>query len=187
MTIDRGKFFAAVREKPFAGWLTQSQVNGMNSLLDVWEGSPSANPAPPDPRWLAYMLGTVYHETAMTMQPISEYGRGVGRAYGHPDPITRQVYYGRGYVQLTWKYNYRTMSAVVGEDLVAKPDLALEPAIAAKIMFYGMEHGSFTGVGLSRYFTAASADWINARRIINGLDCAPAIGMYSQEFLAGLE
>ncbi len=28
------------------------------------------------------MLATVYHETAKTMQPIEEYGRGVGRDYG---------------------------------------------------------------------------------------------------------
>jgi hypothetical protein len=35
------------------------------------------------------------------MQPIEEYGKGRGMPYGKPDPTTGQVYYGRGFVQLT--------------------------------------------------------------------------------------
>lgn len=182
MTIDRDKFFPLARAKPFGGTLDQEQVDGMNSLLDAWEGA-LVNP---DLRYLAYELGTAYHETAMTMQPVSEWGKGRGRPYGHPDPVTRQVYYGRGYVQVTWKADYATMSPIVGEDLVNHPDIALEPAVAAKIMFVGMEHGMFTGRKLSDYFTASGSDWINARRIINGLDCAAAIATYAQEFFAAL-
>lgn len=180
--IDRTTFFTAARAKPFGGRLDQEQVDGMNAILDAWE---SANQQR-DLRHIAYELGTTYHETATTMQPIAEYGHGNGRPYGHPDPVTRHVYYGRGYVQLTWKANYAAMSAVVGEDLVANPDLALEPAIAATIMFYGMEHGTFTGRKLADYFTATGSDWINARRVINGLDCASAIATYAQEFYSAL-
>jgi hypothetical protein len=35
--IDRDKFFAAVRADPFGGVLLQPQVDGLNTLLDVWE------------------------------------------------------------------------------------------------------------------------------------------------------
>ena len=40
------------------------------------------------------------------MQPIEEYGKGSTAAYGQPDPETGQTYYGRGFVQLTWRDNY---------------------------------------------------------------------------------
>ena len=78
------------------------------------------------------------------------------------------------------------MSSVVGENLVADPALALEPDTAAKIMFCGMERGSFTGRKLADYFSDAGADWFNARRIINGTDCAAQIAAYGQEFHAAL-
>lgn len=177
--IDRDKFFSGAREAVFRGSLAQSQVDGLNTILDGFE-------AQGDLRWLAYELATVFHETAATMQPISEWGHGAGRPYGHPDPVTRQVYYGRGFIQLTWKSNYQAMSSVVGENLVADPTLALEPAIAAKIMFYGMERGSFTGRKLADYFNAKTTDYVNARRIINGTDCAAQIAIYAQEFHAAL-
>jgi predicted chitinase len=159
--------------------MDQSQVDGVNALLDA---------APPawDARWTAYALATAYHESARTMQPIREYGRGAGHTYGIIDPITGQYYYGRGYVQLTWKADYKVMSVVVGEDLVANADLALRPDLAAKILFYGMGHGSFTGVGLARYFNGEASDWINARRVINGTDCAAQIAAYGQEFHSAL-
>jgi len=130
------------------------------------------------------MLGTAYHETAQTMQPVPEIGKGRGRAYGAQ--VDGKVYYGRGYVQLTWRSNYEAMSKVVGEDLVADPDLALQPDIAAKVMFYGMEHGSFTGKKLADYFDGAKSDWLHARRIINGMDRAAQIALYAREFYQAL-
>ncbi len=36
------------------------------------------------------------------MQPIEEYGRGKGRKYGAPAGPYGKIYFGRGYVQLTW-------------------------------------------------------------------------------------
>ena len=53
-----------------------------------------------DLRWLAYILATDYHETAYTMQPIEEYGKGAGYDYGEPDPVTGEIYFGTGLVQL---------------------------------------------------------------------------------------
>lgn len=176
--IDRDRFFAKARVSPFTGKMTEQQVNGCNAIIDRWEQEPK------DIRWLAYMLATTKWETAHTMHPVEEIGRGKGLAYGIP--VNGKVYYGRGYVQLTWAVNYARMGAVLGVDLTNHPELALEPKIAADIMFYGMEHGSFTGVGLPRYFNATVDDPVNARRVINGTDKAEQIEAIHRAFLEAL-
>ena len=68
--FDRSIFFNRVRSSLFSGSLSQSQVDGMNYMLDVFERDYNW----PDLRWLAYAFATAYHETAFTMQPIKEYG-----------------------------------------------------------------------------------------------------------------
>jgi len=178
--IDRDRFFGRARVNPFGGTLTQGQVDGCNAILDAWESRKDMS----DPRWLAYMLATAKWETAHTMKPIEEYGHGAGQAYGVP--VNGHVYYGRGYVQLTWAVNYAKMAALTGADLVGHPELALDPKIAALIMFDGMRGGLFTGVGLPTYFNATRDDPVNARRIINGTDHAEDIAEIHAEFLAGL-
>ena len=130
-------------------------------------------------RQAAYMLATAKHETANTFAPIEEYGRGKGRPYGKPDPENGHIYFGRGYVQLTWARNYRTMGKALGLPLYAQPDLALKYDVAYKIMSYGMTHGTFTGVALSRYITDQRTDYVNARKIINSLDRAELIAGYA--------
>ena len=94
---------------------------------------------------------------------------------------------GRGYVQITGRANYRKFSDVVGTDLVAVPDLALNPDHAYKIMSAGMARGLFTGVGLPKYINPAGCDYVNARRIINGLDHAADIATAATRFQACLE
>jgi putative chitinase len=58
--------------------------------------------------------------------------------------------------------------------------------IAIKIMFYGMTKGTFTGKMLSDYFNEETEDWVNARKIINGLDKAELIAGYAKDFYIGL-
>jgi hypothetical protein len=153
------------------------QVEGINAILDEWESRQLT-----DMRWLAYALATTYHETAKTMWPIEEFGKGKGKKYGKPDSETGLIYYGRGFVQLTWKYNYANMSTIVGADLVHKPELALDLKNASVILIEGMLRGSFTGKKLSTYINADKEDWPNARRIINGLDKATMIAGYARNF-----
>ena len=144
--------------------------------------------------WLAYVLATTYHETAATMQPIAEYGKGAGHDYGQPDPETGQTYYGRGYVQLTWKSNYqKAQNSVVNftsmntdVPLVMQPDLAMTPWIAAQVAINGMAEGWFTGKSLGNYLTDTQTDYVNARRIINGTDKAQTIAAYAEECEAAL-
>lgn len=179
--IDRAKFFAGVRTSPFNGRLTQGQVDGMSAILDEWERRKLT-----DLRWLAYMLATVWWECDRTMQPIREVGRGKGRAYGKRDPQSGQFYYGRGFVQLTWRRNYEAMGKLIGADLVNDPDRALELPIASAILFLGMTRGIFTGRKLADYLNARATDWINARRIINGTDKASIIAGAAKQFYADL-
>jgi len=180
--IDRDKFFSKIRASAFGGVMKQSQVDGCNAILDQWE----ARKPDGDIRWLAYMFATTKWETAHTMKPIEEYGHGAGHSYGKPDPVTGKTYFGRGYVQLTWKANYKTMSAPTGVDLVNEPEKALVPSVAADVMFYGMENASFTGVGLKHYFNATTNDPVNARKIINGMDHAYDIANIHAQFLDAL-
>jgi hypothetical protein len=182
-------FYKKVRAEFFNGRLSQQQTDGMAAILQKWERSGFT-----DIRWLAYMLGTTYHETARTMYPIEEYGKGMGRRYGKkikqsgkPYDEPDQIYYGRGYVQLTWYENYERMGRILGIPLLQQPELALVPEHAADIMFEGMTKsvsfkGDFTGHYLEQYFNGAKEDWVNARRIINGRDRAELIADYAIRF-----
>ena len=78
--INRKTFFYDVRVKLFGGRLDQRQVDGMNAILDEWEKRDLT-----DLRWLAYALATAFWETAHTMWPIEEWGKGQGHPYGVPD------------------------------------------------------------------------------------------------------
>lgn len=184
--FDRAKFYDGVRAGPFPGRLSPTQVQGMDTILDEWSARGMT-----DLRWLAYMLATTFHETAQSMQPIEEFGKGRGKAYGRRDQETGQAYYGRGFVQLTWRSNYEKMGALLGIDLVHHPELALRTDHATRIMFEGMtrglsKRGDFTGKSLETYFTAEKSDWKNARRIINGTDKAELIAGYGRQFYQDL-
>jgi predicted chitinase len=179
MIEDASAFYAKWRAG--FGPLSQNEVEGINALLAEMDGRGWT-----DKRWWAYTLATAWHETASTMQPIAEYGKGKGRPYGKPDASTGQTYYGRGFVQLTWKENYERMGALLGVDLVHKPDLAMEPITAAQIMCLGMQDGLFTGKGLGDYFDGDTDDPLNARRIVNGTDKAKMIAGYHAKALAAV-
>lgn len=183
--IDRKAFYDKIRNDLFHV-LTQNHVDGTNALLDEWEKDRAAE----DVRWLGYVLATAYHETAKTMQPIEEYGRGKGRPYGVSNQITDSVsqvaYYGRGYCQLTWKKNYEFASQSCGVDLVRHPELALDPSIAANIICDGMKEGWFTGKRLRDYFNADRDDPVGARHIINGSDRADLVASYYRHFANAL-
>lgn len=205
MQIDLASFFSSVRASLFGGRLTTKQVAGMEAIISafvLYREKHQRGGA--DVRWLAYCLGTAFLETAQTMQPIVERG---GRGYffrmydpGSPLPeraaLARrtgalpgdgEIFYGRGYVQLTWRENYVKASAALGMDLVSNPDEALQPGTAAAIMLLGMDRGMFTGKKLADYFNTTTTDWKNARRIINGLDRADDVASYARNFLSALE
>lgn len=188
--MDPTKFFNAIRPTIFHGHMTIGQVEGTNSILDAWSEHLPAS----DPRFVAYALGTAFHETAATMQPIEEIGKGKGRAYGHPAGPWHLIYDGRGDVQLTWEKNYayatkRLIAHGVIDSSISldkTPALAERPDIAAAVMIFGMVEGWFTGRKLVNYFTGTRSDWVDARAIINGHDQAALIASYSLSFYHGL-
>lgn len=183
MKLNREVFFNKVRDI-FGGSLNQEQVNGCNLILDYYEDKQDIYTLPQ----LAYILATAFHETAYTMQPIAEYGKGYGKKYGIPDPGTGKTYYGRGYVQLTWKSNYKFQDDKLGlkGELVKDPNLAMQPAIALEILFQGMKEGDFTGKKLSDYINNENINFRSARKIINGLDKCDKIAGYAEKFLKAL-
>lgn len=166
------------------GSLSASQVAGINTILPVCQQAQLTSSQ------AAYILATAYHETAYTLQPIEEYGKGRGHSYGLPAGPWHQVYDGRGYVQLTWYNNYlkaNTRLHAMGvlkasEDLTKNPQLALRPDISALVLVYGMKEGWFTGKKLSDY-----SDYVSMRHIVNGTDRAALIAKYAYSFEAALK
>lgn len=198
--IDRRKFFAGVRHGPFPGKLTQKQVNGLNVILDAWEASKGT-----DLRQLAYILAQPAIETGMRYEPIIEAGGNAyftrlydvqgqnparARSMGNTKPGDGARYRGRGFVQITWHKNYeryrKAVLAKFGVDILADPDKAMIPEVAAYILVDGMLNGVFTGKKLADYFNSKITDWRNARRIVNGLDKADQIASIAKEIHSDL-
>jgi hypothetical protein len=189
--MNEDHFFATVRPL-FNGHFTPEQMDGMRAIV--------AYPVD-DPRYTAYMLATAFHETAQEMQPVNERG---GNSYfhdryditgSHKDTAQRLgntfegdgiKYHGRGLPQLTGRANYDKLGKRLGIDLVGNPDLALHDDVAVKIMGVGMTEGLFTGKTLATYFNATTDDPLNARKIVNWLDCAALIASYHNVFKAAL-
>lgn len=190
-------FFDFVRLQLFDGRLSASQAAGLNNILATW----NANYAQQDDRWLAYALGTAHHETGRAMQPITEFGGqryffnmydpegqrpDVARRLGNTERGDGARFCGRGFVQLTGRGNYRTWSALLSSDLIANPELVLQPEFATAILFKGMIDGAFTNRKLADYFDGEKADWFNARRIINGTDKAALVASYAMKYYAAI-
>jgi putative chitinase len=180
-------------------------IGDTQKIIAVWRGMTAAvrNYSVSQIQQLAYILATAHHETGGKMVPVKERG---GNAYffkmydpGSPDPTRARLakkmgalpgdgilFPGRGHVQITWRPNYVKFGKILKIDLVGNPDLALEPGNSIQILLHGMIYGRFTGKKLSDYITDAKCDWVNARRIVNGTDCAEAIAAKAAAYYAVL-
>lgn len=168
-----GKTFAAKllahRGGILPNWKGGDKEATINAIVDFSRRYKLTNPQ------IAYVLATVQHETAGSFQPVEE-GYYLGsRSAEFQKSLRYYPYYGKGYVQLTWKANYLKYGQKLGLDLVGNPDLALRPDIALFVLVDGMKTGAFTGHKLETHINGSRCDFVNARRIINGMDCAPAI------------
>jgi hypothetical protein len=161
------------------GKLSQSQVNGINYLLDRIENDtrPAINNKTVWMRQIAYTFASIKHEVRNTYESIPEDSNTMCKGY---DGGCR--YKGRGYIQLTHRPNYVKFSKILKKDLVANPDLALNRDIAYFVTSYGLHYGSFTGVALGRYIRAGKTDYYNARRVVNRTDKANLIKGYAIGF-----
>jgi hypothetical protein len=168
--MDYATFFKQVRANVFGGSLTKGQVDGMEKIIDYWQTT-----------WpkmsldeFAYLLGTVYWETAHRMAPVKEMG---SQQY-----LRSKKYYpyiGVGLIQATWKANWDKLGIKSIADGLQWPS-ALHAA------FYGMAAGIYTGKKLADYIGNGKRDYVNARRIINGTDRAQEIAKIAENFRSAL-
>lgn len=137
---------------------------------------------------LAYVLATVDWETNHTFLPVKEAYYLGSKAEAYRKKLRYYPWYGRGFVQLTWEENYIEAGKKLGLNLTSNPDKVMEPEIAARILVVGMKNGWFTNKKLSDYITLKKSDYLNARRIVNGMDKAKEIeklaAKYDKELLA---
>jgi len=166
--MNRAEFFDHFRLL-FGGKLTQSQVEGAEKIID--EAARRGVPL----NQLAYILATVWHETAHTMQPIRERG---GEKY-----LRSKAYYpwvGEGLVQVTWETNHRKFGAT-------KPGQLLQWPIALTALFDGMLKGMFTKYKLGDFVNETTCNYVTARRVVNGMDKANLIAGFAGHFQTALE
>jgi putative chitinase len=190
---NRKAFFDEARKGLLGPTLDDNEVRGCNALLDCLANLPLS--------WAAYALATAFHETAHTMMPVKEFGGdryffrmydpmgqrpNLARRNGNVNKGDGVKYAGRGYVQLTWRDNYKRAGEKLGHDLLGNPDLAMRPDIAGLIMRIGMLEGWFTGQKFATYLPgigpATEAQYVAARRIINGTDKDDLIAGYAKKF-----
>lgn len=200
--MNKASFFSSIRVSLFNGKLTQGVVDTIESINDALDKYCIT-----DYRQRAYVFATAFHESYSSDDnpqwlPVREgwaktnkgaidavtslYKRKkISVNYALPKP-NGHSYYGRGFVQITWDYNYKSVGKRLGIDLYNNPDLALDRKTASEIMVVGMKEGIFTGRKLSQYFTSEGTDTVQARRIINGTDKAEQIAKYADKFYIGI-
>lgn len=205
---DRAKLFTALRGGVmFPNRFTAKQVEGIDTLLDVWEQYYFDDAMD----LLAYNLATAFHETAGTMQPIKERGpvsyfdkyepgTKLGKVLGNTTKGDGYRFRGEGHVQNTGRRNAIVAGMRLndvfnlGVDLVKNPELRGDPFISAHSLFLGNREGWWTGKDLLDYLDGVDEseaedlrEFINARRVVNGTDKAEKIGRYALEWVAALE
>lgn len=167
--------------------LTDENVKGFDTVLGYLE-----RVIPTNVNHAAYVLATAYWETAKTMQPVRE-------AFWKDEAWRKKnlryfPYYGRGYVQLTWDYNYKKASDYFGVDFVKNPDLVMDTQYALPILVVGMQKGWFTGKDMDDYIDDIDEiddedfkEYVQARRVVNGTDKADQIAKLALIFEKALK
>jgi hypothetical protein len=119
----------------------------------------------------AYIFATAEHES--NFGPVKE-AWWMGEIWRRQN-LRYWPWYGRGYVQLTWKFNYLKYERITGVKLTSNPDLALQPNLALYILVHGMKTGAFTGYSLENFINSKQTNYHKARLVVNGLDKAAQI------------
>jgi len=193
------KFYNSVRKDID---LTPANVSGFDKFLTIGEGLEVPR------NQLAYVLATVYWETAHTMQPVKE----AYWVYPH-DPVAMErwrkknlryyPYYGRSYPQFTWEKNYEKATHVWNEkyrgegpsvNFLTQPDLIMDPQYGVPLTFDAMLFGWFTNKSLGDYIDSIDEsdeedmrEMMGARRVVNGSDQARSIAKLGILFEKGLK
>lgn len=156
------------------GKITQSHVDNINLIVKTAEANKL------DYNQTAYCLATAWHETNHTMLPVIE-AYWLSEAWRKKN-LRYYPYYGRGYVQLTWRENYKKAGDILGFDFVRNPHWVQIPKYSAAILVVGSRDAWFTKYRLSDFINRSKKDYVGARRIINGTDEARLIASYAVIF-----
>ena len=195
----KNSFFAHIRKHAAMSRAQESQLEG---ILDIYEYAKGRRLTQAQ---IAYILATAAHETGFVMQPVREgfakseeaarqhvrnlYVAGKIRVnYALPNEHGKS-FYGRGLAQITHEANYVKAAVMLGlpkNTFIDNPDLLLLPEYAIPALVMGMEKGIYTAYKLKDYINNNQTDFLNARRIINGLDKAPRIKKYAENFLTAI-
>ena len=130
---------------------------------------------------MAYVIATTEWETAKTFKPVRE-AFWLSESWRKKN-LRYYPYYGRGFVQLTWKNNYQKYSDLLGADMVKNPDLAMDSNVALFVLVHGFKTGTFTTRKITDYININKTDFLNARRCINGMDQASKIAALATKYL----
>lgn len=125
----------------------------------------------------AYVLATAKWETAHTMKPVKE-AYWLSESWRKAN-LRYYPWYGRGYVQLTWRENYVNAGKKIGLDLTTDPDVVMQPRVAAMILVRGMKEGWFTRKKMADYAT-----YEDMRRVVNGTDKRAEIAAIARQYEA---
>ncbi|MFA5025444.1 MAG: glycoside hydrolase family 19 protein [Candidatus Shapirobacteria bacterium] len=147
-----------------------------------------------DKEMILMALSTIRAETE-SFYPISEYRSKYNTSpnadhpydkydyrkdLGNQGPPDGDTYKGRGYIQLTGRYNYESIGEQLGVDLVNDPDLANDPGIAADILaIFLLSHETKIRGAL------AEGDLTLARKAVNG--GSHGLEVFEDAFLTGEE
>lgn len=94
-------------ERAFSVQLDAVQQNSLRAILQAWDKYGDK-----DERKLAYILATAWHESKL--RPIKEIRCSSGQTcYELQNRYWSSGYYGRGFVQLTWKDNYEKFGRIL--------------------------------------------------------------------------
>jgi len=158
-----------------------------------------------DKRQIAYVLATVKWETnksGVWFRNIEEIWKWKEKEYWKIDPETKKAYYGRWFVQLTWKKNYQKYTEIIKSrelnfkdnegnilkysdiDLVKDPDLILKSnELAAFILVHWMKNWSFTWRKLDDFIKDWKTNYVAARGVVNWSDRAKEFANYANTYL----
>jgi hypothetical protein len=97
--------------------------------------------------------------------PFDKYdaGTSIGKRLGNTVPGDGPRFKGRGYVQLTGRFNYNAIGKRIGVDLIANPQLANTPVVAGRILAqFLLDHQPCVRTALTK------GDLRAARKCVNG-------------------
>lgn len=163
--------------------LTTTQIQNAKTIVDSVTALFKSTKSMANARLCAYLVATAYVDSNLV--PSEEKLSTKAELLALQTPYFDVKLQGRGYAHFTGSFNYNRFGQYIGEDIAAQPELLMIPELAAKVLAYGAVYGKFTGLKMSRFIPeSGNADFVAARRSINGDVNADKIAKFVQEILA---